>query len=389
MPIHTIQFALAIAASLTLVLAGCCAWIIWRARQLGTLLEVQSAFDEPESAFDTVDAVSAEEPHTNPTAEASRFRIQAAQSEESHALRFELDALAEIGLDAAAARSPNHGPGNGSGVNRGTDPTGPVNPTSPTLAIGASPAKVPDYVPRLTEFPSRPLVLGIISHKGGTGKTTTAIELARNWAAQAGALSSRRILLVDSDPIQAAASLLGLNAPETGKIYPCGQSGLSYVHWLPPRWPQQVRWPAAFCKGWDLVVVDTPSLQNPLTVQLLPLFDALLLTLTLDPAGMRVLEQGAIMLERRLDPRRQRLLGVLVTRFQPERALQASLYSSLQREYVGILLPETIPEETRSEPFTTEAGPNPLTAGRLAYHELAKRLDIQLRPLKERAGGQT
>ncbi|HEY9840334.1 MAG TPA: ParA family protein [Candidatus Obscuribacterales bacterium] len=266
----------------------------------------------------------------------------------------------------------------------------------PQLLLELEPEPVADELPGAEPTSSvapepvhaalRPLVMGVISHKGGTGKTTTALELARSWAGD-----QRRILLVDADPVQAAAHLLGLEAAAVGEIHPCAQEDLYYVHWLPAGWPHPARLPEAFLRGWDLVVIDTPSLQNPLAIQLLPLCDALLMTLLMEPACMRVLEQGAILLERRLDPRRQRLLGVLVTRYQPELALQTSLYASLQREYVGILLPEVIPEDPCAwlELLDPEAAPSDHSTFRQAYSQLATRLYSQLQPLKERAGGQT
>lgn len=238
------------------------------------------------------------------------------------------------------------------------------------------------FAARRNQLTSRPVVLGLISHKGGTGKTTTALELARSWAE-----NGQRVLFVDADPAQAAAALLDIKAPPLGEFQPV--AGLHYVHWQPDSWPQPARWPQAFLKGWDLVVVDTPSLQNALTVQLLPILDALLLTLTLEPACMRVLEQGAILLERKLDPLRQRLLGVIVTRYQPLSALQKSLYSTLQREYVGILLPDPIPEDSYvwHEALKPEER-NPKSPAISAYQVLAARVHSQLKPLKGRAGGQ-
>lgn len=48
----------------------------------------------------------------------------------------------------------------------------------------------------------------IASHKGGVGKTTTAVCLG-TWAA-----TSRRVLLVDADPAAGIAAALGLDVPE-------------------------------------------------------------------------------------------------------------------------------------------------------------------------------
>ncbi len=241
------------------------------------------------------------------------------------------------------------------------------------------------YAANRSGFSTRPVVLGLISHKGGTGKTTTALELARSWA-QKGFC----VLLVDADPAQAATALMGIQPSALGEIQAVANN-LDYAHWLPDSWPQPARWPENFLQGWDLIVVDTPSLQNALTVQLLPILDALVLTLTLEPACMRVLEQGAILLERKLDPLRQRLLGVLVTRYQPLNALQTSLYGTLQREYVGILLPESIPEDSQLTKEVLDLGDlakQEMTPARETYQLLAERLYSQLKPLKGRAGGQ-
>lgn len=241
----------------------------------------------------------------------------------------------------------------------------------------------PTYSAKRSSFFTRPVVLGLISHKGGTGKTTTALELARSWAQK-----GFRVLFVDADPAQAATALMGIQASALGEIQSV-VNNLDYAHWLPDSWPQPARWPESFLQGWDLIVVDTPSLQNALTVQLLPILDALVLTLTLEPACMRVLEQGAILLERKLDPLRQRLLGVLVTRYQPLNALQTSLYGTLQREYVGILLPESIPEDSQFAKEALNPAQHEMTPARETYQLLAERLYSQLKPLKGRAGGQT
>lgn len=355
MPINLILFAL---ITTTAVLAALCAWLYWRTRRLQSLLETRHAFEElieqrerPAPRFTPSMAQTMPlQPEPDPVPDAIAQAPAAQDSDEGFVqpLLLELDPLDDEGPAAASLESPAPAPGR----------------------------------------QARPVVLGVISHKGGTGKTTTALELARSWIRQADG-SARRILLVDTDPVQAAATLLGLEPPAPGEIQACPQEGLFYVHWLPAGWPHPARWPESFLSGWDVVVVDTPSLQNPLTVQLLPLFNALLMTLTLEPASMRVLEQGAILLERRLDPHRQRLLGVLVTRYQPDAALQTSLYASLQREYVGILLPETIPEDPSAwnESLLEQVSGAP-AAYRLAYRELAERLYAQLQPLKERAGGQ-
>lgn len=333
----SIDLLLAISTLLITLLSAALVWQLWQNRRLRALLQTRHQFEEMLAEREQIE----------------RAR-QAAQRVETVAL-FEAEA----------------------------EPEGPapllleLDPIDPNDADEAQPPEVP--IPTV-----RPVVLGVISHKGGTAKTTTAVELARSWAD-----GERRILLVDTSDLQSAGRRLGIAPAEPGQVLATSEPGLFYVAWQPPAWPEAAVWPDAIAHGWHLVIVDTPSLQHPLATQLLPLLDAMILTLCLEPAGVRMLEQGAILLERRLDPRRQRLLGLLVTRFAPQQALQTSLYASLQREYVGILLSELIPEDPCARQQFS-AGLAPAAEGPLAraYTQLAGQLDQRLQPLYQRAGDQ-
>ena len=88
-------------------------------------------------------------------------------------------------------------------------------------------------------------VLGLLSRKGGSGKTTLAVHLA--VAAQA---SGRRVLLVDLDPQGSAAAWWRARTAETPELEAA----------TPDRLPALLD--AARKAGVDLVVVDTrPSVE--------------------------------------------------------------------------------------------------------------------------------
>jgi chromosome partitioning protein len=77
----------------------------------------------------------------------------------------------------------------------------PLRPTPPPL--GEAPASRP----RPVSSSNTPRVLAVFNHKGGTGKTTTAVHVAAGLAAR-----GARVLLVDADGQGNVAASLGLEA---------------------------------------------------------------------------------------------------------------------------------------------------------------------------------
>jgi chromosome partitioning protein len=51
----------------------------------------------------------------------------------------------------------------------------------------------------------KPIIFSVMNHKGGVGKTTTAVNLAAGWAD-----NGKRILLIDNDPQSSAGPSLGV-----------------------------------------------------------------------------------------------------------------------------------------------------------------------------------
>src|SRR5438105_14981495 len=100
--------------------------------------------------------------------------------------------------------------------------------------------------------------LSIVSHKGGAGKTSSAVMLAEDLANR-----GLRVILVDADRQSGAGLLLGIEQP-AGHVQQTRSPRLRYFSCagLPLReLPTRAR---EFDGLFDVAVVDTPSLDDPL-----------------------------------------------------------------------------------------------------------------------------
>jgi len=84
-----------------------------------------------------------------------------------------------------------------------------VETKAPPMATVAElrPATKPAEIPMRGRGASTPKVLAVFNHKGGTGKTTTAVHVAAGLAAR-----GAKVLLVDADGQGNVAASLGLEA---------------------------------------------------------------------------------------------------------------------------------------------------------------------------------
>src|SRR5262245_14389849 len=101
-------------------------------------------------------------------------------------------------------------------------------------------------------------LLAVISHKGGVGKTTSAVLLAEELAAK-----GYRTLLVDADRQQGAGLLLEVGPP-TGERQSTSAAGLDYLGSGRLSEEEVVMRAAMVADQYDIGVVDTPSLDDTL-----------------------------------------------------------------------------------------------------------------------------
>lgn len=208
--------------------------------------------------------------------------------------------------------------------------------------------------------------LSIISHKGGAGKTSSAVMLAEDFARR-----GLRVVLVDADRQKGAGLLLGIEQP-TGSVQQTRDPKLRYFcsSGIPLReLPAKAEELAGLV---DLAVIDTPSLDDPLAKGWIQLSSHALVVIPVEPLSIRTMDgaDAAFDAIQRLNPRIE-LVGVLPTMFDETDSVQRSLLLELRAQRPEDLLPGTIPHDPgmvhraeQKEQRRTE----PSAETRAAYH---------------------
>lgn len=237
-----------------------------------------------------------------------------------------------------------------------------------TRADPASPARVTVWRRLDRRVSSRPMarthVVAVTGAKGGTGKTTTAVNLASALAEL-----GYRVELRDLDPQASATRALGQPPADD----PAGAHSVPLRH---PRLPEGLlllrpsgraligveqhesadgdapdpgaaallaphpRWRA------DVLVVDCPPALGNLTISALRAADLALVPLEPTPLAFTALEDLADALTT-LRPRRPRLRAV-VTRFQQRRNLSAEMVAHIDGFFPSLLFATRIPEDVHA-----------------------------------------
>jgi cellulose biosynthesis protein BcsQ len=182
--------------------------------------------------------------------------------------------------------------------------------------------------------------LSIISHKGGAGKTSSAVMLAEELAGR-----GFRVVLVDADRQRGAGLLLGIEQPN-GNVQQTRHPRLRYFcsSALPLReLPSRAEDLAGL---FDLAVVDTPSLDDPLAKAWIQLSTDALMVLPVEPLSIRTLEGADSILEGlvKLNPG-IKIVGTLPTLFDESDPNQRSLLVELMSVRPDGLLPHPIPHD--------------------------------------------
>jgi chromosome partitioning protein len=203
-----------------------------------------------------------------------------------------------------------------------------------------------------------PYILAVISHKGGTGRTTAALSLAWNWAD-----TGRPVTVVDADPIR-SASLVALDAnrhcPWPNVQFVTGNESL-----------------AGPLTG-DVVVIDCPNLLDPANSRpVIEEADGIILTCLPDPLSIRTVPAAANVIEaaKAINPRLE-LLGILISIYNERDPVHNAMLARLRQAHQDLLLEPVVPYqvEVRDWPLRPGASPPPGPA-RDAYAALTRTLD--------------
>jgi chromosome partitioning protein len=247
-------------------------------------------------------------------------------------------------------------------------------------------------------------VIAIANHKGGVGKTTTAVNLAACLAE-----SGQRTLLIDCDPQGSASRWLGFT-PAPGRPFLeqvfAGQADLAAATYptaidrlaIVPASPElavQDRLllgnpaPAAVLARalgparqlpLDFILLDSPPQLGMLSCNVLAAADELLIPLCPDPLSTAVLDElfkSVATIREWLNPS-LRVAGILLVRVRARTRLAREVAADLAARHAGLILPVQIRDTVRA----AEAPSRRLSAAlphssatedyrRLAHHLLA------------------
>lgn len=206
-----------------------------------------------------------------------------------------------------------------------------------------------------------PYLLAVASHKGGTGRTTTALTLA--WSmGQAG----QRVVFVDADPLHSASLIARAGS------HACGWKNVECVNGL-----------EAIHRNYDcdVVVVDSPSLTDPLSRTVLARVDGIVLTCLADPLSIRTVPAAAAVIEsiRSRNPKLE-LLGISIILYNENDLIQKAMLGRLQESHRDLLLEPAVPlqSEIRNWPLKPGSEP-PAGAARDAIVRLKATLERWMR----------
>jgi chromosome partitioning protein len=216
-------------------------------------------------------------------------------------------------------------------------------------------------------------IIAIANHKGGVGKTTTAVNLAA-CLADAG----RSVLLIDCDPQGSASRWLGFT-PDASRpfledvfagraqlaqaTYPTRIDRISLVPSSPELAVQDrllVGKPApaavlaralqqAPSLSYDYVLLDSPPQLGMLSCNVLAAADEVLIPLSPDPLSAEVLDelfQSVSTIREWCNPR-LRIAGILLVRVRAHTVLAREISGALRARYADLILPIEVRETVR------------------------------------------
>ena len=205
----------------------------------------------------------------------------------------------------------------------------------------------------------KPIIFSVMNHKGGVGKTTTAVNVAAGWAE-----NGKRVLLIDNDPQGSAGLSLGvaddgqalLQALATSSMLPVRVTGVpGYIWLLPVR--DWVR-PGIASAGpsgwscceeslertpgdWDRIVIDCPPAEEMLTLGALRASHFVLIPVEVHFLGLNGINQvlKTVSVVQRDNPLLE-IGAVIPCRSHPRRIIHREIMEKLEALFPGKVAPQ-------------------------------------------------
>lgn len=245
-------------------------------------------------------------------------------------------------------------------------------------------------------------VITITLRKGGSGKTTTAVNLASSLAKH-----GKRVLLIDLDPQANATASLGIdevslpniaealqgtktikqtiaNQSKTFDIVPSNQLLAQLEASMatdPAKYAGVLKHHIEQVKGdYDYILIDTPPSESMLTVTALVASDYALIPTQAHYLAMHGLQQAINLISRVKEGygANVEILGIVPTMVQTSTNMADLFIEQVKSDYGNLLLPYPIPHTIKitesqlaGEPMTEYEPTHPASK---AYHELAKHI---------------
>ncbi len=244
-------------------------------------------------------------------------------------------------------------------------------------------------------------IIAVVNHKGGVGKSTTAVNLSAGLA-----LEGRRVLLLDSDPQSNATSGIGLTdlggaecmyevivdgTPLSSIIQPTQIAGLDVAPSsiqlagaeieLVPAISRETRLRRAIepvVDQYDYILIDCPPSLGLLTVNALTAANTLVIPIQCEYyalEGLSKLMETVKLVKMTLNPG-LRIRGVLMTMHDPRTRLSSQVIEEVVKHFADKVFRTIIPRTVRLSEAPSFGLPimlyDPMSKGSLAYQNLAK-----------------
>jgi chromosome partitioning protein len=245
-----------------------------------------------------------------------------------------------------------------------------------------------------------PIIFSVMNHKGGVGKTTTAVNLAAGWAE-----SGARVLLIDNDPPGSAGMSLGVSDSGRGLLQALAASSALPVRetmmpglYLVPSGPGLVEARHRFSGAlglellrrclertpgdWDRVLIDCPPGEENLTVGALRTSRYVLVPVEVHFLGLNGINQilKTVASVQQDNPRLE-IGAVIPCRAHPRRIIHREIMEKLETLFPGRVTPQV--RESVSLAEAPASGKSifqyaPASSGAVDYREVIRWLETRL-----------